>query len=277
MYKWLISGFLPKNNHAKILELYWKAKQAGGPDNEVCSLVITSCGKNQEVEKAFLVYKEFLKTNMQPNEDLLTALLYACTMRKDYYMEAFSIIKQLESYGYKPGNLIYEYLLFGCAKASDLKTACTVWEELNKKQCLSKFAITNMLYVLSTVENAQNKEYYSKKFIYEIPSEEIVQMAKKIYQDYVVVRKQKPSSHMLCSFLYVLCKNHDLKTAQSIFNEEFRIYNIQKHINAYEAMFLLYCKLNMLPEMLALRQESKLNKLALNFRCYQSLIRASAL
>jgi pentatricopeptide repeat protein len=276
VYIWMMEGLLAANMHTKLMEFYWEAKQVSPANNNLCALAIRSCGKNSEVEKAFLVYEELLNTGIRPNDVLLTSLLYACCQRKDYYPEAFEIVKQLESYGYSASLQVYNDLLLGCAKNSDLKTGCKVWEELNKTSKPTATSVTHILYVLASVETLETKGSTSE-FVYAISPEEIVAKAREIYSDWLLKIKARPNSNILSAFLAVLTKNRQTTLAKSIFYDEHAHWNLARHPNSYESMFQLYESTKDFKSALELRKEALEAKIPLTFCAQLALISTAAL
>ena len=276
------------NNHKRIMELYWEAKKLGPPNNKLCSLVIRSCGKNLEVEKAFLVYKELLAAKKKPDAMLLESLLYACSLRKDYFKEAFGVLSQLESCGFKPSSDALQYLLIGCAKNGDFKTATILWDELIAvyqhihfylpliRGAPSDCTIAQMLYVISKIETRATKTS-KKAFFYDLDCKGLVSKAAEIYQTFVIKEGRIPTGHILSAYLAVAVRNHDFDLAHHIFNEEFVTYKLERHSNVYESMFCLYHSKKMLLECLNLRSTALSANISLTFQSYCQLIRCAVM
>ena len=277
VYLWMMEGLLALKKHSKLMELYWAAKQIAPVNNNLAAVAIKSCGLQGEVEKAFLVYKELIATQTRPNNALLSELLAACVRRKDYYAEALGIVKQMESYGYSLKPKIYEYLLLGCAKNKDLQSACVIWDCLSASHVITGNAVTNMLWLLASIENEQNKTSKSPEFLYKVSCDEIVDKAKGIFEHYVVERGCKPSSQMLSALLAVMCRNKRVDDSKMIFYEQYKKYALKRHENSYESMFQLYQNVRDLKAALELRQEAKADGIAFTLQSYSALVNLAGL
>ena len=277
VYHWMIEGHLASGNHARVLDLYWHAKQLAPPNSNLTALVINSCALNNEVERAFLVYKELLAAQIKPSNEVLSQLLGACVRRKEYFQEALGIVKQIESYGYPIRPIIYENLLLGCAKNKDLQSACVIWDCLCSSHVASSSAIMYMLWLLGSIENDQNRTSVKGTFVYDISNDDIVNRAKQLYQHFVIDRNIRPSSGVLAALLSVLARNSRIEDACAIFKEEHDKFKITRHPNSYESMFQMYDNVRDLKSALELRLEALKENVKLTFQSYCSLVNNAGL
>lgn len=276
VYQWLIEGHMTrKGTHAKVLDLYWEAKKHAPPSSKLCALVIGSCAREQEAERALLVYKEFLSTKGQLTAPILVNLLNACCQRKDHYKEALGILNQLETLGYVPNVKVYEALLTGCAKTGDLKTASILWHELcNSNLEVSRIVVTQMLYVIAGIETETTKTSIGNE-VYDKSPESLVSEATKVY-NFCLETKKSPNGHVLAAYLAVAVRNLDVELAEAIFWKEYQKYSQQHHPNAIQSMIQLYQRTKSFELAHKMYQYSKDQSIALTFHSYVLLIRGTA-
>lgn len=99
------------------------------PDEVMMSLMIYAAAQRSETEKAFQLYNDMKTMKLRPTHATFNTLLYACARRKDYYQNAFDLLKTMKVEGYIPDHRTLDMLLAVAAKGGDVATAELIFDE----------------------------------------------------------------------------------------------------------------------------------------------------
>lgn len=279
-----IAGELRQNNADKALEFYRKLKARTAPAPETCALILILLGKQNRVEMAMKEHDEAVSLGMPRHHLTHSALIYACSKRRAFYLRAIDLLHQMDVHGMPVDLRVYNNLLVACAKTSDMPTAVVLWEHVERLAlidaafCPNEHTVCNFLWALAAVETPENK--ISKRgFCY--PSEagkEIVgramQVLHRAQSDYGV----HVNSHVLTAYLAVATNHLQSELAERVFGMEFDKRGIPKPALAYEVMFMMYDRLQAYPQMLEVKKELEQRKdVVLGKEGWRAAVRCAAL
>lgn len=99
------------------------------PDEILMNLMIYACAKKSEAERAHNLYTQMKSMGLRPTHSTFNALLYAYARRKDYYAQAWDLLKTMKVEGYIPDHRTFDMLLAVAAKGGDVSTAELCFDE----------------------------------------------------------------------------------------------------------------------------------------------------
>ncbi|GAA5812362.1 hypothetical protein MFLAVUS_005814 [Mucor flavus] len=148
----LISGCLKADKVDKAWEIFDSMRLSfHQPDEVSFTLMLHACAKRGEVEKALNLFEDMAKYQLYPTDVTFNVLINACAKRPDYYVEAFSLLDQMqENYGFQPDKITFNTLLTACARKKDLGQARdilrTMWVDFEKNGSQSLLAPDNQTF-----------------------------------------------------------------------------------------------------------------------------------
>jgi pentatricopeptide repeat protein len=150
-----------------------KADPSSSIPGPVVGTMLLALATEDRVEEAFALYSKLSGTRsesisplrrpslprLEPNADCHTALIYACSRRKEYFERGIKLFREMEVLGLKMNIQVYNHLLNACAKTSDLRTAMELWRAALSSPELrpSAHTVAAYLWVLASVEIPDGK------------------------------------------------------------------------------------------------------------------------
>lgn len=99
------------------------------PDEILMNLMIHACAKNSEAERAMTLFNQLKGLGIRPTQVTFTSLMHAFSRRKDYYAQAWDMLRTMKVEGYAPDYRTFDMLLAVAGKGGDVATAELVFDE----------------------------------------------------------------------------------------------------------------------------------------------------
>lgn len=218
---------------------------------------------------------------LTPSREVYQSLIYACSMRKDFYLQCLNLVKEMESLGYSSSIHTYNYILSSCAKVGNLQTAHQVWKKLTALSKIQKsfapdeYSYTHMFWLLASIETKDNKKS-SRDFHYQLSSDSVVKEAQRLYSELQTNGIVFSSTHLLTAYLATHCTHLKKALAEKIFYEDFAHHQLQPHAISYQHLFEMYDTLHDYEGMKRLKRTSQEQNMSLSFKSWRAMVRTAA-
>jgi len=201
------------------------------PDEVMMNLMIHACALNSETERALTLYQQMKGMGIRPTQVTFNSLLHACARRKDYYAQAWDLLKTMKTEGYIPDYRTFDMLLAVAAKGGDVSTAELVFDEaVAAKGPKREHTYAFMIEAYAMAHRVHAEQHNLKKY---------VEKAELLF-DRMVANGIKPTHISLNLRLNVYTYNSMIQRAVEWKKAMKEVYNVQPDVYAYNSMIEMY-------------------------------------
>ncbi|PJF19206.1 hypothetical protein PSACC_00973 [Paramicrosporidium saccamoebae] len=247
------------------------------PSPVVCATMIRHCAKLDQVEKAFALHRKLTAQGMTANPILSSVLIFAASKRKEYFPTAIDIFRKMELLKMPIDIFVYNNLLSACAKAADLNTAMSLWQNVLTTPSLKPnvFTCTNYIWALASVET-RNSKISKRDFVYEGSSRDLIQAVDEV-RTYMQTAAIPLNSYSLSAMLAVYSNHGAQLEAEELFWEKYKELNLPHDPFSYELMFKLYDNVRNYEGAEKVYRELKERNIKMPYEGWRALARTAAL
>lgn len=271
----LIVGLLKRDRDAEAWQLFDDLRSKCLPTPAVAATMIFHCGRGDQVERALVLYKELAGQGMTANARCHSALIYAASKRREYFSHAIDLFRQMELFKMRVDLRVYNNLLYGCSKVSDLPTAMSLWRAVVSQRDAAlrpnEHTCCNYLLALASVETAGDK--ISKRAFHYSVSPQALKVAAQEVWEYAGAAGIAVNAHLVSAMLAVYSNHRMTREAEELFWGR----GGERTPFAYELMFKLYDSTRNYPAALRTYAQLRLDRLKLPYEGWRALARAAAL
>lgn len=272
-YCWTIRKIFERDNAEFAWEVFDELQSKAIPSAEVANTMIMQCGKRDEVERAFLLYRRLVAMGMTTNAPCTEALIYAASKRKEYFPKAIELFRQMELLKMPVNIKVYNHLLQACSKVADLNTAMALWQSvLDSSDPTIRptvYTCTNYLWALSAVETPSTK-ISKRDFVYQVSKDEIVRAAEEVIQ-YMKDNGIASADHTVSALLAIYSNLRLVEKAEKLF------WETNRTLYSYDFMFKLYDNVQSYAGAAKIYAQMVVDQVRAPYEAWRALIRTAAL
>ncbi|KAJ3345904.1 hypothetical protein HDU91_007191, partial [Kappamyces sp. JEL0680] len=147
VFTMLIQGCLKTKQHDRAWKVFNHMRsEVEKPDSKCYSLMIAACAQTSDAERALDIFQEMADYSIPSSTATYNNLIRACGLRKDYYLEAFSLLEQMVAAGFEPNLYTYRILFEIVAVNRDVVRGRLLWNDFAKRMDLQSLQDTSSVY-----------------------------------------------------------------------------------------------------------------------------------
>lgn len=231
------------------------------PDEITMALMIHVSALKSEAEKALNLLEEMKSMQIRPSVVAYDSALFACVRRRDFYKDAFELLRTMKTEGLSPTKQNLDKLLAVAGKGGDISTAELIFDEILSrpdKQTEHTYAFMIEAYAMGHRTQVQNSKNNIEKA--------------RIVFDRMIEAGIKPTNLSLNMMLNVFTFHSLLSNALEWKKSLKEVYNVEPDVYSYNSLIEMYARNRRMELSLDNFVLMKAEGLVPNFTTYSMLI-----